>query len=132
MKKTILKNQRGMSLIEIMVVLGIIGVVVGGILNVVIPQGERASRKTAEADIARMVGYVKQYKQDKGEYPSSDQGLEALVEEGFFDELPLDPWKNPYNYESPGSRGHKFEIWSEGPDEDTEEDNINSWKDSEE
>jgi general secretion pathway protein G len=125
-----LKNQKGMSLIEILVVLGIIAVVVGGILNAVIPQGERANKKTAETDIKKLVGYIKQYKQDKGDYPTTDEGLDALVEDGFFSELPNDPWGNPYAYEIPGSHGDKFEVYSEGPDEDDENDNIGSWKKS--
>ena len=123
-----LKNQKGMSLIEILVVLGIIAVVVGGILNAVIPQGDRAKKRTAETAIKQMVGYIKQYKQDKGTYPASDQGLQALVDDGFFDEIPMDPWGNPYVYELPGSHGGKFEIYSEGPDENDEDDNIGSWK----
>lgn len=123
-----MRNQRGMSLIEILIVLGIIAGIMGAILNKVFSSGEKANTRQAETEIKTMVGYIKLYKQEKGEYPTTDQGLQALVDSGYMEEAPKDPWKNDYVYEAPGSHGGKFEIYSEGPDDSKEEDNINSWK----
>lgn len=123
-----LKNQRGMSLIEILIVLGIIAGIMGAILNKVFSAGDKANIKQAQTEIKTLAGYIKLYKQEKGEYPTGDQGLQALVDTGYMEEVPQDPWKNDYVYESPGSHGNKFELYSEGPDDSKEEDNINSWK----
>jgi general secretion pathway protein G len=117
-----------MSLIEILIVLGIIAGIMGAILNKVFSAGDKANIKQAQTEIKTLAGYIKLYKQEKGEYPTGDQGLQALVDTGYMEEVPQDPWKNDYVYESPGSHGNKFELYSEGPDDSKEEDNINSWK----
>jgi general secretion pathway protein G len=119
-----LRNQQGMSLIEILIVLGIIAASMAAILNTVFTSGDKAKIKQAETEIAKLTGFVKLYKQDTGKYPTGDQGLDAIKEAGFMEDVPLDPWKNEYIYESPGSSGKKFDICSEGPDDETEEDNI--------
>lgn len=123
-----LRNEKGMSLIEILIVLGIIAAAMAAILNTVFSSGDKAKIKQAEAEIGKLSGFVKLLKQDTGKYPTTDQGIEALVEAGYMEEVPVDPWKNAYTYESPGSHGKKFEICSEGPDEEKEEDNICNYK----
>ena len=125
------KNSRGMTLIEILIVLGIIAGAMAGIMMGVFKSSDKARVKQAMGEIERMSGFVKVYKQDKGDYPTGDLGLQALVDEGFIDEVPQDPWKHDYSYESPGSHGNKFEICSQGPDEDVETDDICSWKKAE-
>lgn len=119
-----LKDQQGMSLIEILIVLGIIAASMAAILNTVFSSGDKAKVKQAQVEIGKLSGFVKLYKQDTGKYPTGDQGLEVLVEAGFMEEVPQDPWKNDYVYESPSSSGKKYDICSEGPDDESEEDNI--------
>jgi len=123
-----LRNQKGMSLIEILIVLGIIAGAMAAILNTVFSSGDKAKVKQTETEIGKLSGFVKLYKQDTGKYPTSDQGLEVLVDAGFMEEVPTDPWRNEYVYESPGSHGKKFEICSDGIDEDDEVDDICNYK----
>ena len=127
-----IRNSRGMSLIEILIVLGIIAGAMGVIINRVITSGEQANVEQTQNEIKALVGYVKLYKQKTGKYPTTDQGLGALVEAGYYDSAPVDAWKTEFHYESPGSHGNKFEIWSDGSDPDKDEDNINSWDDNKE
>ena len=94
-----LRNQQGMSLIEILIVLGIIAASMAAILNTVFSSGDKAKVKQAETEIEKMGGFVKLYKQDNGKYPTNDQGLEALVEAGYMESVPQDPWKNDFTYE---------------------------------
>lgn len=122
------KNEKGMSLIEILIVLSIIAGAMAAILSTVFKGADKAKIDQTKAEIGKLSGYVKLYKMDHGKYPTSDEGLQALVDGGFMEEVPLDPWKTEYMYESPGSHGKKFEICSEGPDEDTTDDNICSYK----
>ncbi len=126
-------NNKGMSLIEILIVLAIVASASAMIMNTVFTGQDKANIDAAKTEISKLTGFVKLYKQDKGAYPSTEEGLEALVEGGFMEEVPLDPFKNPYVYESPGSHGKKFEICSGGPDGDeTEDDDICNWKKEEE
>ena len=119
-----LHNTQGMSLIEILIVLGIIAASMAAILNTVFSSGDKAKVKQAQTEIGKLAGFIKLQKQDTGKYPTSDEGLDALVEAGFMEEVPQDPWKNDYVYESPASNGKKFDICSEGADDESEEDNI--------
>lgn len=128
MLKNRLKNQKGMSLIEIMIVLGIIAAVMATVMNFVFSSGDKAKANQTKAEIKRMEGFVRMYKQEKGEYPTTDQGLEAVADAGFMEEVPRDAWNNEFLYESPGSHGKKFEICSDGADEDDESDDICNFK----
>lgn len=123
-----LKNEKGMSLIEILIVLGIIAAAMAAILNTVFSSGDKAKMKQAETEIGKLEGFVKLLKQDTGKYPTTDQGIAALVEAGYMEEVPQDPWKNDFTYQSPGSHGKKFEICSGGPDEESEDDDICNYK----
>lgn len=122
------QNEKGMSLIEIMIVLGIIAAVMATVMNFVFNTGDKAKAKQTKAEIDRMVAMVKFYKDEKGEYPTTDQGLEAIVDAGFMEEVPRDAWNNDFSYESPGSHGKKYEICSDGADEDDESDDICNFK----
>lgn len=127
---SLIQNAKGMSLIEIMIVLAIIAAATAAILSTVFSGADKAKTDQAKAEIDKISGFVKLYKMDHGKYPTTDQGLEALVDGSFIDEVPLDPWKNEYSYEAPGSHGKKFEICSMGPDEDDESDDICNYKKS--
>jgi general secretion pathway protein G len=145
-KQGILRNNRaGFTLIELMVVIVILGVLAGLIVPRIMDRPEEARRTKAELDIAAIEQALKLYKLDNGRYPSTDQGLQALVEPpsvgnlprkwregGYLDKrnVPKDPWGNDYVYISPGLHGD-FDLLSYGADGEPggEGDNadINNW-----
>ncbi len=123
-----MKTQSGFSLLEIMVVIFIIGLLATVVMINVLPSQSRAMVEKAEADIRLLENAVEMYRLDLQRYPSTDQGLEALVAAprdladpdrypagGYIRRLPEDPWGNPYNYVYPGERA-AFEIFSLGAD----------------
>ena len=120
------RRQGGFTLIEIMVVVVIIGVLSTLILPRVLGRQEQAFITKAESDIQSLTNALKLYKLDNYHYPTTDLGLEALVnnpgnqaknwkEGGYIDRLPKDPWGSDYQYLSPGEHG-AFDLWSFGPD----------------
>ena len=122
--------QQGFSLIEIMVVLVIIGLLVSIIAPNVLDRADDARVQKVHADFSTIATVLKLYRLDNYSYPSSDQGLEALVEKpsidpipnnwkkgGYLDELPRDPWGRPYLYLSPAEFGDgDFDIYTMGAD----------------
>ncbi len=123
-----LSNQKGMSLLEIMIAMGIMAAVVGGIMKIVSDRQRSANIETARTAIAQLEGSVKYYKTKKSKYPTADEGLNALVEAKITDEVPKDPWGNDYVYSFPGTHGKKkFEICSGGEEDDDETDDICNW-----
>ena len=125
------KNQQGFSLIEVLVVVVIMGMLIGLIGPNVLGQVDRARVTTAKADIATLSQALDMYKLDNHFYPTTDQGLEALVKkpqaspspknwnsQGYLkgSELPLDPWDNDYVYLSPGEGSEPYELMSLGAD----------------
>ena len=123
--------QQGFSLIEIMVVVVIISVLIGLVAPNIIGRVDEARVTAAEADIATLEQALEMYKLDNHRYPSTDQGLEALIAkptgepeprnwnpEGYLKKkkLPVDPWGNPYLYFSPGQDGRPYELLSLGAD----------------
>lgn len=124
------KGNEGFSLIEIMVVIVLIGILAALVAPKVIDRIEEGKRMQAKSDIRSMETALKLYKVDNGVYPSTEQGLQSLVEQssipplprkfkdgGYMDKgrVPKDPWGNDYIYLSPGQRGD-FDIVSYGPD----------------
>jgi general secretion pathway protein G len=123
-----MKKQRGFSLVEILVVLVILGLLVSVVAPTVLNQADDARVQKVYADFANIATALKLYRLDNFVYPSSEQGLEALVEKstldpeprnfkqgGYLDRLPLDPWGRPYLYLSPGENG-EFDLYSLGAD----------------
>jgi len=123
-------NNQGFTLIELMVVLVILGVLATLIIPRIMGRPEEARRIKARVDIQSLETALKLYSLDNGIYPSTEQGLQALVEapssgvlpkawrEGGYLEkrkIPKDPWGNDYVYLSPGNHGD-FDIISYGPD----------------
>lgn len=127
-----LKNEKGMTLIEILIVLSIIAGAMAAIFATVFSGADKAKTDQAKAEIGKIASYIKLYKMDHGNYPSADEGLSALVTGGFMEEVPVDPWKSDYIYEVPGTHGKKFEICSPGPDEDDPSDDICNYKTTDE
>jgi len=140
-------NEKGFTLIEIMVVVLIIGLLATLVAVNVIPRKEEANRTAALVQIRNFEEALKLYYLDNHMYPDSQQGLKSLVEkptvgkvpccwrEGGYLEggrIPKDPWSNSYVYASPGKGGKDIEIVSkgrdgesggEGPDKD-----ISNWE----
>ena len=119
-------SQRGFTLLEIMVVVIIIGVLAVIVVQNVLPQADKARITAAKADIRTLAAALDTYRLDNSFYPSTNQGLEALVTapsgtpearnwgpEPYMRKLPVDPWGNTYVYTN---EGFVFEIVSLGAD----------------
>lgn len=125
MKKRINTRQSGFTLIEIMVVVVIIGLLATLILPNILGRQDQALQVKAQADIRTISGQLSLYKLDNFSYPSTSEGVQALVSNpggksswrGYLDKLPTDPWDNAYQYLSPGQKNPKtFDLWSYGSD----------------
>lgn len=125
--KLINKN-RGFSLIEIMVVLAIMGLMAAIVAPRVMDALSKGQGQKVRADFKNFETALKIYKMDNGFFPTSEQGLEALVSKpegtpeprsypsnGYMDRLPKDPWQYDYIYISPGE-GRAYDIYSLGAD----------------
>jgi len=121
-------SRSGFTLIEIMVVIIILGILVGLIVPRFMEKPEKARVVKAQMQIESISVALKEYKLDNGDYPTTEQGLEALVEKpsigkipkkypekGYFPKIPKDPWGNDYVYISPGEHGD-FDLISYGAD----------------
>ncbi|NVI99224.1 type II secretion system major pseudopilin GspG [Myxococcus sp. AM009] len=98
------RRNRGMTLIEIMVVITILGLIAAAVGVAVIPQLEAARRDRAALDIKNIQGAMKLYYTKKGKYPDTASGLQALVEVQALEQMPKDPWNNDYVYINEGGK----------------------------
>jgi len=125
------RGARAFTLIELMVVIVILGILAGLVLPRFMGRTEEAKKTKAKLQIENLEGALKLYKLDNGVYPSTEQGLEALVskpssgaiprnwrEGGYLEKgkVPLDPWGRPYVYLSPGIKNKDFDLKSLGAD----------------
>lgn len=123
-------RQRGFTLIEIMVVVVILGILAALVVPKIMSRPDEARVVAARQDIASLVGALKLYRLDNKRYPTTEQGLQALVSRpesgsgpaadnwnpaGYVEKLPLDPWGHPYQYLNPGLRG-EIDVFSFGAD----------------
>jgi general secretion pathway protein G len=122
------RRDAGLTLIELMVVVVILALLALVIVPRVIDRPDQARAARAQADIAAMTSALNLYRLDTGAYPTTEQGLAALVarpatapvpsnwaEGGYLDRVPDDPWGRPYLYLAPGVHG-PFDIVSQGAD----------------
>jgi general secretion pathway protein G len=109
--------ERGMTLIEIMVVLVIIGLIAAAVSVNVMQSLDDAKIKQAKTDIHTLENCLDLYKIDKGRYPTTEEGLQAVVTAGKCKQQLKDPWQNPYVYIYPGQlHPDSFDIKSYGAD----------------
>ena len=132
------KAFKGFTLIELMVVVVILGILAAVIVPRVMDKPEQARISAAKNNIQAIRSALDMYKLDNQNYPTTDQGLEALVVKPasppelpnwnrYLEKIPTDPWGNPYLYLQPGKHG-EVDIFSAGPDGHMgDEDDIGSW-----
>ncbi len=123
--------EKGFTLLEILIVITILGILASLVAVRVMDRPGEARTTKAELDIQTLESALKLFKLDNGFYPSTDQGLRALVEpptvgrmprnwrEGGYLEkevVPKDPWGNDYLYQCPGIYNRDFDLWSYGAD----------------
>ncbi len=136
------KRNLGFTLVELLVVLAILGLLVGLVGPQVMKALGSSKTKTARIQIENLAGTLDIYRLDVGRYPTTSEGLQALVEKpsgvdnwnGPYlkkSKVPEDPWGYPYHYRSPGEHG-PFDLWSLGADNreggEGEDQDILSWE----
>lgn len=120
-------SQKGFTLIEIMIVVVILGILAAIVVPKIINRPDEARLVKAKQDVLAIESALELYKLDNGFYPSTEQGLQALLvkpsgdpeptnwkDGGYLKSLPLDPWNHPYQYLNPGNHGD-IDIYSYGP-----------------
>jgi general secretion pathway protein G len=142
-----MKNQKGFTLIEIMVVVIILGLLAGIVLPKILGREEEAKVSAAKVQMKSIESALDAFKLDNGFYPTTDQGLNALIkkpevgripdkwnEGGYLKpaRIPKDPWGKDFLYFAPGNEGREYEIVSYGPDNEQggegKNADIESWK----
>ncbi len=120
-------RQRGFTLLELLVVLAILGLLIGLVAPAALRQLGSAKEKIAHQSIERLAGVLDIYKLDVGTYPTTEQGLQALITRpsgvarwnGPYlkgDKAPEDPWGRPFLYRQPSQRpGREYDLYSLGP-----------------
>lgn len=127
----LVRDTKGFTLIELMVVVVILGILAGLVIPKIMGKPEEAKRLKARMQIEQLEQALKLYYLDNGEYPTTEQGLNALVEKpatepvpkrwkegGYLEKkkIPLDPWDTPFVYVSPGVHSKDFDLVSYGAD----------------
>ena len=121
-------DEQGFTLVELMVVIVILGLLAAIVVINVVPFGDKARVVKAKSDIATIESALNAYQLSMGSFPSTSDGLDALItapaglsdpsqyqKGGYIKKLEKDPWGHPYLYASPGQHG-AFDVWSLGAD----------------
>ncbi len=122
------RKRKGFTLVEVLVVVVILGLLAALVAPRVVGQGEDAKRTAASVQIREIEQALEMYRLDNSFYPTTAQGLQALVNKpvsppeprryrqgGYMRKLPVDPWGSPYVYRMPGDHS-EFDIFSRGAD----------------
>jgi general secretion pathway protein G len=131
------KRSQGFTLIEVMVVVVILGILAAIVVPKIMSRPEQARMVKVKQDILAIQSALNLYKLDNGIYPTTDQGLDALVKkptsspvprnwksDGYLDQLPVDPWGEQYQYTNDGD---KMKIFSYGPKGKDSDSPIGNW-----
>ncbi|NGZ58922.1 MAG: type II secretion system protein GspG [Nitrospira sp. LK265] len=135
-------NSAGFTFIEIMVVVAILAILAALVVPRIMGRTDDAKRTAAKVQIRNIEGALQLYKLDNGVYPTTEQGLKALIEKpsvgvvpkkwkigGYLPKLPEDPWGNPYKYLSPVQKGDykvEYEVTSLGTDGEVGGEGVNA------
>lgn len=134
------KAQAAFTLVEIMVVMGIIAVLAGLAINQIVGNIDAAKLQRADADITAIATQLKTYEMMNNFPPTTQQGLQALVTRPtsepvprrwlqLFQQVPIDPWGRPYVYRYPGTKNpSSFDLYSQGPNPEDPSDDQGNWK----
>jgi general secretion pathway protein G len=134
-----LRKSRGFTLVEVMVVVVILGILAAIIVPKIMSRPEQARTVKAKQDILAIQSALDLYKLDNGFYPTTDQGLQALItkptsnptphnwkSDGYLQQLPVDPWGENYQYTNEGDKLHIFSYGPKGKDGSSEINNTDS------
>ena len=140
-----IQDKRGFTLIEIMVVVVILGILAAIVVPRFLDRPDQAKVTKAQVDMKGIEEALGMFKLDNGFFPTTDQGLKALVsipetgripqkyaESGYLKKVPMDPWNNSYIYLSPGLHSKDYDLISYGADGESGGEgydaDINSWE----
>lgn len=137
-EKTNIKSRMGFTLIELMLVVIIIGALVAMVMPRLTGRSEQARKAAAKADIeANIATALKLYELDNGSFPSTSEGLAALLTKSgsarnwngpYLEKRPLDPWGSEYKYVYPGEHRADYDLYSLGRDGTESEDDVKNWE----
>lgn len=136
-----MRNQKGFTLIEILLVVVIIAALSAMVVPRLTGRGEQAKISIAQADIdSNISSALKLYELDNGTFPTTAQSLDALLKKPsmspvpenwngpYLEKDPVDPWGHKYVYQFPGTHGGAYDLYSNGPKESDEKSHIKNWK----
>ena len=122
------RRRRAFTLLEMMVVVGIIALIIGaGIVAVSGAYGD-AQKTTTRAHLKEFETALEMYRMRHGRYPKTTEGLAVLVTEGYVKDVPKDPWGEVYVYEYPAKINKKgYDLYSKGENPEDKADDIGNW-----
>jgi general secretion pathway protein G len=137
LKNNVNRNRRGgFTLIELLLVLVILAVLAAIVVPKFTNRSEQARTTAAKTQISSLETALTGFEVDCGRFPTSDEGLQALVQQpanvqnwkSYMKQIPKDPWGNPYVYRAPGTHNpQEFDLFSMGPDGREGNDDIDNW-----
>lgn len=143
-KSSIVNHQssiaKGFTLIELMIVVVILGLLATIVMPKILNRPEQARRVKAKVDIRNIQSALAYFRTDVGRFPSTSEGLEALVtnpgiqgynSDGYLERVPMDPWNHKYVYISPGIKSKDYDLKSYGKDGEEggagDDSDVESW-----